>query len=625
MTDPALDFWLRHVLAEGGLHEPAGDATYVVLPPALSGRYRLPEELRVTGDPDIARDDGVTLLALGHPVLSEAAERTLAAGDAGTLVLAGPASAPPSPDVLLAAARDAFPVDHGRIDASGEPLAVRHSVVRVAALVTFELSAEDRFQEQAERWVDGPSRRLLSAAIVGRLAQASVDAAATVDGSADMLPAITQAHRLIDAAALARREALTGEVSGAYQAERARATAYYADAIAGIERRLAAAADDRKAVLEQRLRSTREEQARRLAEIAEKYAASHAIRPYRLHVIEVPALRLPADVRRGDRRYPMTFDWLLPAGAFTPVRCPSCGGEAPLVAGKQNLGCETCLPPRAGQAQVPPAKAAPSKPAPPPKATHTPRVTSPPPPKPVVPPHVKREKRKPLEKIAEQLWIAVASGLRGNASRLLEPGSPAALLYRVFSAPGLTQVIGMPPDVPPYSYTTGEWRLDASPNLVTGTLTGMDESEHHYFLNCRDGLVAEVLPCPVYDGGELWKAFWMWQHGDEAWTPGRVPRSADLDPVGRALLSAGPSWHGLAVAARSVAAWERISGSHQRVLDGRQARVAAAAVDRLVAYRAGGRATFAESAAVYQTDEQAIRQADRVIRPLLALAPGRPW
>ena len=73
-------------------------------------------------------------------------------------------------------------------------------------------------------------------------------------------------------------------MSGACQAERGRAAAYYADAITGIERRLAAAPADRRAVLEQRLRSTREEQARRLAEIAEKYEARHVIRPYRLHV-----------------------------------------------------------------------------------------------------------------------------------------------------------------------------------------------------------------------------------------------------------------------------------------------------------------------------------------------------
>jgi hypothetical protein len=633
MTDPALDFWLRHVAAEGGLHEPAGDATYVVLPPALSDRYRLPEELRVTADPDVARDDGVTLLALGHPVLSDAAERTLVTGDAGTLVLVGPTAVPPGPDVLLAAAREAFPVDHGRIDASGEPEVVRHGVVRVGALVTFELSAEDRFQEQAERWVDLPSRRLLPREVVDRLVRASADADAAAELAGDVRSAVAEAHRLIDAAVLARREALADEMSGAYQAERARAVAYYADAIAGLERRLATAPEDRKAALEQRLHSTREEEIRRLAEIAEKHAASHTIRPYRLHVIEVPALRLTADVRRGDRRYPMTFDWLLPAGAFAPVRCPSCGGEAPLVAGKQHLGCETCLPPRAEPAPKPsprPAFTAKSeapagKTAVPGKAA--PVVKSAPPPrKAVLPPRAKlRQKRKPPEKIAEELWIAVARGFSGNASRLLEPGSPAAMLYRVFGAPGLTQVVGMSPDVPPYSYSARKYQFGGSADLVSGTLTGMDESERRYFLSCRDDLIAEVLPCPVYRDGELWRTFWMWGNGDAAWTPGRLPPDADVDPVGRILLAVGPSWHGLAVAARSVAAWERIADAHQRVLHGRQPHVVAAAVDRLVGYRAGGRSTFADAAAVYRADEQAIRQADRVIRPLLALCPDRPW
>ena len=55
-----------------------------------------------------------------------------------------------------------------------------------------------------------------------------------------------------------------------------------------------------RAVLRERLRATREEQARRLAEIAEKYEARHVIRPYRLHVILVPALRVAADVLRGS-------------------------------------------------------------------------------------------------------------------------------------------------------------------------------------------------------------------------------------------------------------------------------------------------------------------------------------
>ena len=201
VADPALGFWLRHVAAAGGLWEPDGDATYVVLPPPLRDAYRLPEELRVTADPDVAREDGATLLAAGHPVLAEAAERVLASGDAGYLILARPGSLPPGRDVLLAAARDAFPVDHGRIDLSGEPAVVLHPVIRVGALVTYELSAEDRFQEEAQRWVDVPSRRELPADLVGRLCRAEVDEQARPGRPEGLLPAIAAAHRFMDAAA----------------------------------------------------------------------------------------------------------------------------------------------------------------------------------------------------------------------------------------------------------------------------------------------------------------------------------------------------------------------------------------------------------------------------------------
>src|SRR5260370_42375901 len=109
MAALALGFWWRHVAVAGGLWEPDGDAPYVVLPPPLRDAYRLPEELRVTADPDVAREDGAMLLAAGHSVLAEAAERVLASGDIGYLVLTRPASVPPRRDVLLAGARDAFP------------------------------------------------------------------------------------------------------------------------------------------------------------------------------------------------------------------------------------------------------------------------------------------------------------------------------------------------------------------------------------------------------------------------------------------------------------------------------------------------------------------------------------
>jgi hypothetical protein len=346
VADPALAFWLRHVALTGGLWEAAGDATYVVLPQALREAYRLPEELLVTADPDLAREDGATLLAAGHPVLAEAADRVLATGDTGYVVLDRPASVPPGRDVLLAEMREQFPVEHGRIDLTGEPTAGLHHVLRVGALVTYEVSAEDRFQEQVERWVDVPARRELAASVVGRLRRAPSDGQVRTTTPDGLAAAIEAAHQLIDRAAVRRRETLAADVAGAWQAERGRAVAYYADAIAGIERRLATAPADRGAVLEQRLQATREEEARRLAEIAEKYQPRHMIRPFRLHVYGLPALRVTADVRRGDRRYPMAFDWLLSAGAFAPVRCPSCDGTSALVAAKQKLGCEVCLPAR---------------------------------------------------------------------------------------------------------------------------------------------------------------------------------------------------------------------------------------------------------------------------------------
>jgi hypothetical protein len=56
-----------------------------------------------------------------------------------------------------------------------------------------------------------------------------------------------------------------------------------------------------------------------------------------------------------------------------------------------------------------------------------------------------------------------------------------------------------------------------------------------------------------------------------------------------------------------------------------QARPVAAAVNRLVAFRAGGRATFAEAAVSFRVPEQDVRRADRAVRPLLALGPGQPW
>jgi hypothetical protein len=429
---------------------------------------------------------------------------------------------------------------------------------------------------------------------------------------------------------------LSAQVRDAHEAEHARAAAYYADAIAGIERRLATAPGDRKPVLEQRLRSTREEEARRLAEIAEKYQARHSIRPYRLHVIEVPALRVPADVRRGDRRYPMTFDWLLPAGAFSPVRCPSCGGDAPLVAGKQKLGCERCLPRTPGPSVPSPAANA-RPPAPPPAAAKappaamSPRSASVPPAArrqpPPVPPHVRKERRAAPGKLAERLWNAVAAGPAGDAGAVLAPGSPAAALHGVLGAPGLTRVLGLPAGEAPARFSAQPAGSTGHGDLIAGLLLGDGGTECRYYLCCQDALVAEVLPYPVTAGGEFLAGYWWGRRWAAAGgsPSGPVQARSGLDPVGKALLHAGPGWNGLPVTARALAAWARIRAGHPRLRAAHPVPVLAAAVDRLVAYRAGGRATFADAAAVYMADEKAVRQADRAVRALLALGPGQPW
>ncbi|MGH3978326.1 MAG: hypothetical protein ACRDRZ_04900 [Pseudonocardiaceae bacterium] len=345
--DPGLQFWLHYVDDRGGLSEPARDGTLVVLPPAVAAEFELPDELVVTVNPDAAREDGVTLLAAGHPVLIRAADEALAGGDAGVIALQAPVSPPPGTALLQEKARDQFPVEHGRIDVTDLPVRIVRPVLRVGALVTYAVSAEECFQERMECWVDAVSGRQLGTDAVALLKRAPRREAPepadrsvldTVRGTLD------EAHRILDTAAARRRATLSSQALDAHQRERERARAYYDDALHSIERRRASADTDRAELLGARAASTREERARRLLEIDEKYQARHDIRPFRLHVFLVPGWRVHVDVRRGDRRYPLTLDWLSPIGAYADLRCPHCGEPAPLSASKIRLGCLTCLP-----------------------------------------------------------------------------------------------------------------------------------------------------------------------------------------------------------------------------------------------------------------------------------------
>ena len=351
VTDAGLSFWLRYVDATGGLVEENGDTTLVVLPEDLQRRLDLPEELQVTADPDVARDAGVTFLGAGHPALGRSADEVLAIGDVAACTIAAPAALPPSIDHLQDAARNQFTVEHGRIDASGSVTRGVRPILRVGAIVDYTLSAEDRYQEVAECWMDARSLRPIATSTAERLVRC--DLRPTEPRPGDLIPVVAAADRYLDHAATRRRAELGSDVDKALTAELERVETYYRDQLAQIARRANAAPPDRRELYDARAESTRGEHARRLAETREKYRASHTIRPFRLHLVEVPVWRVPVDVRRGDRRYPLTLDYLMPVGAYAEVPCPNCGSGQTLVATKSTLACTACqvravpAPPRA--------------------------------------------------------------------------------------------------------------------------------------------------------------------------------------------------------------------------------------------------------------------------------------
>jgi hypothetical protein len=344
-ADGGLRFWLDYVDWSEGLWEGAGDVALVVLPPRLAAEFALPDEVQVTGDPDVAREDGATFLAAGHPAVIRAAEAALESGDVGVVTLARPRSLPPLAAALQEKARERFPVDHGRIDAVGEPRPGVRGVLRAGAVVNYAVSTEDRFQERVECWVDLPTGLALPDRVSARLASGVVATqVARCDSLGELGAGVARVYQTLEAAALGRRQVLAAQATKAHDTERRRAEEYYDASLASLEQRRASAPPDRQELLAARADSTREERARRLAEIAEKFQARHEIRPYRLHLVQVPVLRQAVDVRRGARRYPMVLDWLLPAGEFAGIRCPNCGGQAGLVAAKTVLGCALCLP-----------------------------------------------------------------------------------------------------------------------------------------------------------------------------------------------------------------------------------------------------------------------------------------
>jgi len=343
IRDPAMRFWVEYAEAEGALCEAEAETAELILPSALQRAFALPETITVTSDPDVA-EEGALLLTIGHPALDAAAARVLARGDVGRAFLPWPPpSSRASRETLLANARAAIGIDHGRIDAERDPLPVYYPLLRVGALVTYTL--DDRFQECEDVWVDGCSGHVVSRGIVNAArshAVLSQREAGVALVPADLSRAVGAAHAAIDERAARRASALERQAQLGLRDEQQRAESYYDEVLAALEHRRTAAPPERRPLLEARAQATELERRRRLREIAAKFESSRSIAPYRLNLLFAPALALAVDVRRGERRYPITLHWLVAAGCFAPLRCPRCDALETLVAGRSQLGCRRC-------------------------------------------------------------------------------------------------------------------------------------------------------------------------------------------------------------------------------------------------------------------------------------------
>lgn len=638
-ADPALRFWLEWAELSGAACDVATDASFVLLPPKLSEEFGLPEEFSVTSEPEVAREDGALLFAAGHPAILQAADSVLAIGDVGRFTLGRAISTVPSAQDLLSKAREHYFVEHGRLAVVGDVTPSLVPVLRVGALATYQLSLHDRFQERIDTWVDIASKALLPPRISERLSRTeavAASAAPAVKMPEGVAEAFSEAVAALQDHGAQRATELSAGQDASRVAEHDRTCAYYDALVANLADRQRQAPPDRRATYTERISTTRAERTRRLAEIEERSRPQIDVRPFRLHLILVPGLLVPLDVQRGARRYPFNLRWLLPAGAFVPRRCPTCGASATLVATKQALACRECQPPPtvAKAPVVPSASTAPSvepqawKPAVVqlPATELQPRSTR---------PSVAATKRVPAaateaftvspaklarigNKLALGFWQAVAEGDR-SVRRLVAPDSPAAALRQFFGSAGLLAAVGVPPGEP-LAAVEAETRPVGVQCATTGSI---ETTRSRYAFTLRWRLEAgrpgcvELLPIAVGPGPYLPPlAYLPPPIRSRMLIPGLQP-IIPLEAVPAGILNDVLPVDGLMLAARCLATWSSCVEINPDVdIDAdSDAAIVVAALKYEVGRVSGLKQTYCDVASQHTVDEAALRRQVAKIRP----------
>lgn len=654
IAEPGLSFWLDFLHVEGGVWEAQSETcALAVLPPHLQGTFGLTEEILVSTDPEIAREDGGVLMIPGHPVLEGAAGQVLGNGDVGRSYLDWPAQSAPTLNWLVDRAREQFGIDHGRIDpGEGEPRRVYLPVLRVGVTVQYSIS-QQQFQERDELWVDTGQSLPLSDVVVKRLLACTL-----LDGPAparSMMPAdlekpIAVAHQLFEERATDRGRVLARYAEAGRKEELARTTGYYKAILESIARRCAVAPPERARLLEAQAEVTRAENDRRLVEVAESYVPKVQIRPFRLHLVGVPALVVPVHIRRGNRTYPMALSWLLNAGTFSNVACPGCGSAGGLVAGREFLGCRGCLPPpsliAAAQNRVEAGRRAPeavradigkqaaggSGSAPPRDARRSNLTPSPPPEK------VRGSGSRSLSdrrvdrvikegnKLAMVFWMASVGDQRWRGKQT-EPRSPLACLHRLYGSAGALWAVGAPVGTVPGYVKSVTAPPDAGDlESTTGSIQPYGGSGYTFTLRwtLRQGVatVGEVLPYPMVTGRRIPgnAGAYLPRAVDQRLHNPPEPR-AELDAVEQALWNVAVPALGLPLFLRCLAL--RDWASTVRGLDFPEDALSAGLM-YVTVNRAGRKMTHEQSGAPFGAGKDQVAAVARALQAMLRAEP-RPW
>ena len=293
-----------------------------MLPESLQAAYRLPEDLGLTEDPEVAREEGYLLLATGHPLLRAAAESVLQQGTPATVTCLVRPEPAPSPRVLQSHARDGVHADHGRIDIHSQPSAIYLTIVRVGVMLTFRLSIVRRASKSWPTAGHWPTEARYRLTLVKRLSSSTA-----VPGPAPGAHAWAGEGVAVadpgSAKAAERAAELAAQRSKRLVAQLVVVDDYYERLLASIEERSAKTTEDRRHMLGAQSVATRVEWERRRAEVTDEMMPVAIVDPFRLHVFGVPAWRASAVVTAGLAGVParsgVGATFLVISAAWMPV------------------------------------------------------------------------------------------------------------------------------------------------------------------------------------------------------------------------------------------------------------------------------------------------------------------